>query len=390
MITETAPTTDRLSTELLRYLTGHSSPYSISIFLPTRKTGKEVQDQLALQALKAELRSIRHALNEEGVKEIDAHLAPFSSLLSDTDFWRNQELGLALFCSDAKLTVIQLPYSVMQQHRLSPEFYLLPLAPLISHNTAFYVLAIELGNIRLFMGNRDRLIEINISDMIPGKLEDRVGYEFTGKDLQFRNQHQAYSGAGYHGHDEADRDRKNEILRYFREVDNGLQSVLNREPLPMVIASQDYLAAIYKEASRYDLLQPEVIICNLSESTTTELHHLAVTKLKSVFEREAIEKWGAFLQLQGSGKASTIPSEIFEAIRLGKVDSLFVNPQRDIRGSYNSRTGVLKHENRITEFTSSLVSLAIAKTLNQKGKVYVLDNDVFPMPSDTMAALFRF
>jgi hypothetical protein len=279
---------------------------------------------------------------------------------------------------------------VTQQHRLSSEFYLLPLAPLISNNTAFYVLAIELDNIRLFMGNRDSLVEINIRDMIPGKLEDRVGYEITGKDLQFRSQHQAYSGAGYHGHDEADRDRKNEILRYFREVDNGLQSVLNREPLPMVIAAQDYLAAIYKEASRYNLLQPEVIICNLSESTTSVLHHLAFTKLKSIFEREANEKWESFLQLQGSGKASTIPPEIFEALRLGRVDSLFVNPQRDLRGSYNSQTGVLKHENRITEFTSSLVSLAIAKTLNQKGKVYVLDNDDFPLSSDTMAALFRF
>lgn len=392
MITATGFNSHRLSSELLRYLTGHDAPYSISIFLPTAKTGKEVQDLLALQLLRAELRLIRDTLNTEGLKEsqIDGHLAPFLDLLSDTDFWRHQDLGLALFSSGGKMTRIKLPYFVAQEHRLSSEFYLLPLAPLLSGNAPFYVLALELENIRLFKGDLEDLTEIDVSSLIPGKLEERVGNELTGKDLQFRSQHQAYSGAGYHGHDEADRDRKNEILRYFREVDKGLQEILDREPLPLVLASQAYLAAIYKQASRYDLVQPDVLICNLSESGLDELHQEALANLNPVFRREFEEKWDSFLQFHGSGKASTIPSEIFEALRLGKVDTLFVNLERDLRGSYDNKTGMLRHADTITDFTTSLLSLAMAKTLNQGGTVYVQESNRFLLPSDTMAGLFRF
>ena len=42
----------------------------------------------------------------------------------------------------------------------------------------FYVLVLELNNIRLYEQTRHSIVEINIKDVIPHRLEDSVGYDY--------------------------------------------------------------------------------------------------------------------------------------------------------------------------------------------------------------------
>lgn len=367
-------------------------PYSISVFLPTHVTGADVQHDRDARSLDAELRLIRQELEQTGMAgvEIDKRLAPFRELIEDSDFWRQQAHGLAVFGTESRLYTFRLPYAVAQGHRLSDSFHLLPLVRMLSGNGSFYLLALELERIRLFEGNRETFAELDIHELIPERLEERVGYDYEEKGLQFRSQHQAYGGAGYHGHDEADRDRKNEISRYFRGVDQGVQTVLNKKPRPLLIASQPYLASIYREVSAYGLIEESPIVCNLSEIGEAELHRLAWQHMKPEFEREGALKWKKYLQYIGSGKASSDPAEILAALYAGKVDSLFVSGESDVRGAYVPEADRLQLEPDPTPFTPSLLDLAIAETLKHGGRVYLKAAGELPKEAASMVALFRY
>jgi hypothetical protein len=367
-------------------------PYSISVFLPTHISGEDVQHDRDARSLDAELRLIRVELEQSGMEagEIDNRLAPFDELVEDSDFWRHQTQGLAVYGAGTRLITFRLPYPTTLQHRIGPSFHLLPLAPMLSGSGSFYILALELERIRLFEGNRETFTELEIHNLIPERLEERVGFDFEQKGLQFRSQHQAYSGAGYHGHDEADRDRKNEISRYFRGVDQGVLTILNKKPRPLLIASQEYLAAIYREVSAYGLIEEATLVCNLSEIREAELHRLAWEHMKPEFEKEGVLKWKKFLQYHGSGKASSNPAEILRAIYEGKVDSLFVASANDVRGTYDTGEDRLQLETQPTPFSPSLLDLAIAETLLHGGRVYTKAPDDLPKGVASMAALYRY
>jgi len=367
-------------------------PYSISVFLPTHVTGADVQHDRDARSLDAELRLIREELEQKGMTagDIDKRLAPFRELVEDSDFWRHQTQGLAVFGTGGWLRTYRLPYPVAREHRLSDSFHLLPLVSMLSGSGGYYLLALELERIRLFEGNRESFTELELRELIPERLEERVGFDYEQKGLQYRSHHQAYSGAGYHGHDEADRDRKDEISRYFRGVDQGVLTILNKKPRPLLLASQEYLAALYREVSGYGLIVEAPIVCNLSEIKDVELHRLARDRMKPEFEREGTQKWKKFLQYHGSGKATADPARILSALKEGKVDSLFVVQEPDVRGTYDPESGRLQIEPHPTPFTASLLDLAIAETLRQGGRVYLKAPEDLPKGATSMVALFRY
>lgn len=382
---------DKINQSDMLELIATKDTHCISVFLPTHARGEEVQHRRDARSLDAELRLIRNELTAAGLPEtaLEQRLSPLFELTEDSDFWRHQAQGLALFATARKLLTFRLPYAVKQEHRLAPSFHLLPLIPMLTGSGAFYLLSLELERIRLFEGNRESMTQLDIRELIPERLEERVGYDYEQKVMQFRSQHQAYAGAGYHGHDGADRDRHDEIARYFRGVDQGLLTILAKKPRPLLIASQEYLAAIYREVSAYGLIEEEPIVCNLSESPDTELHRLSWQRMKPVFEKEGIRKWQKFLQYHGSGKASADLAAILPALYEGKVDSLFVDAENDVLGKFEAETGQIRWEETPTPFSASLLDWAVSQALQHGGRVYRKTAEEMPAGA-SCAALFRY
>lgn len=381
-----------LDTEQFSYLTQFRAQHCISIFLPTHGSGDEVLHQRDARRLDVALREIHHRLTAFGLSEteINAQLRSFYDLKGDAQFWREQDLGLALFGTSDRLIPIKLPYAPQQQHRISNAFYLLPLAPFLAEDANFYLLTIELERIRLFQGNRSGINEIDIRGYIPQKLEDSVGYELTGRDLQYRSQHQAYAQAGYHGHDGADRDRKVEILKYFQDVNRGLLPLLQAQPAPLILATQKYLSGLYRQTCTFDQMESVTLSCNLASCGNDELHQMAWEQLQPVFRRKSEEKWQKFNQFLGSGRASVQPIEIFTGLASGRVDTLFVNPELDFNGVFDTRSGQLVVEDAETGELPSAVSEAIVQTIGQGGSISVCETAFLNRQDAVMGALFRY
>jgi hypothetical protein len=374
--------------ELIKY----SEPNSISVYLPTHRTGDEVLHRRDAKTLDGFIRSIKASLIENGlvVTDVDKRLAALTALVRDEVFWRQRTEGLALFSNESMLVTADLPYGVQPEVHIAETFYLPPLAPLLSGCGGYYVLALELKRIRLFKANREAFVEMPIANLIPDRLEERVGYDYEQKSLQHRTQQRQQGGSSSHGHDEADRDRKNEILRYFRAVDKGLQPVLSKDPLPLMIASQTYLAALYREASTYDLLVEEHVAVNLSEAPDEALHRESWKLIAWTFDKTRREKWAKFEELHGTGKASAQLSRIIPAAFDGKIDSLFISEDAQARGIYDPESRSLTLSDASEDSGESLLNLAMRETLRNGGSVFVGSPEKMSGESREMAALFRY
>jgi hypothetical protein len=366
-------------------------PHSLSIFLPTHVHGEEVLQKQDAKLLESELRKIRKKLESLSLdtSEIEDRLKPVEALVADGEFWRNQSDGLAIFISGDWFKTFRLPLSFTPMYYVGTGFYLVPLVDELIEASPFYLLSLELENIRLFRASRRGMEEVSIEGQIPGQLQDRVGYDYEQKSLQARSQSPGSGKSGYHGHAESDWDRKDEILRYFQSVDKGLAPLLDPK-WPLLIASQEYLAAIYREASSFGNILDETLVTNLSEATLAELHDGAMDLLRPGLQAGRKEKWAAFSQFHGTGKATAQMDEILKAALEGRIDTLFIARGAELWGTFDDQNLQVHTVDKPSSEAESLVNRAVRMTLQQGGEVYQRDPADMPGKEMPAAALFRY
>lgn len=364
----------------------------ISIFIPTHRSGNEVLQKLDTQSLKKELKDVKLKLEQKELnqKKINEFVAPIQELIDNTGFWRKQSDGLAIFLAEGFFKTYTLPVNFEAYNYIANSFYLKPVMPMFVGDGTFYLLTLQLEDVKLYEMTKHSVTEIKINHLIPERLEESVGYDFEEKGLQFRNQKEGYGTATFHGHAEADHDRKNEILRYFREINKGLMTILKDENAPMLIASQEYLFSIYKGINTYKPLLENHISYDSLETDNQLLLEKAWKTMGPIFDKERKEKIERFEQYDSTNRTSSDIKEVLPAALQGKIDTLFVRKDKDIFGIYDA----VKHHVEIREDQEhthvSLLNMAAVKTFLQGGKVYLMEKDDMPNPFSKVNALYRF
>jgi hypothetical protein len=254
----------------------------------------------------------------------------------------------------------------------------------------FYVLALELETVKLYEYTRHSIVDVVIDDLVPSRMEDRVGYDYEQKSLQYKSGADAHGRAMYHGHTEADRDRKKEIAQYFRAIDKGLSTLFHTNNIPLVVASQDYLFSIYKEENSYKQLLDDHISCNLSETDKFLLHEMALEKVRPIFDQNRKEYMASFKQYDGTGRTSSEIEQVLPAAIEGKIEALFLENDKDIWGVYNPKKRQVRIDEDPLPTSVSLLNKAAAKTFLNGGKVYLLEREEMPNPYSKVNALYRY
>ena len=365
----------------------------VSIFIPTDRAGKDVLNEKDRINLKSQWKKAVEILKKRGFgqEKIDAIGEPINDLLAgDNNFWRQQSDGLAIFLADGFFEKFTLPVTFEAFVYVSDHFYLKPLIPMFNGDGRFYLLALQLDKVKLYEATRYTIGEVEVSDLTPDRLEDRVGYDYEEKSQQHQTQNSNIGSTTFQGHGAAQRDDRNEILRFFRAVDKGLQKILNNENVPLVVACQDSYFPIYKEASSYNHLYKEPVKGNPSDyESMLSLHAGALDVLEEHFSADREEKMKQFREL-GPKRTSSAISEIIPAIYEGKVDTLFVQNREDIWGNYNENMTDVDVQDSPDHTNISLLNLAAVKVLEQGGKVYLTEREFMPEKSSKMNAVFRY
>lgn len=299
--------------------------------------------------------------------------------------------GLAVFLSDNFFEKYILPVRFEPFKYLSNDFYLVPLLPFFNENGRFNLLTLKKDSIRLYEGNKYGINEIDISDSVPSRLEDVVGYDYEQKQLQFRTQTGSNKPGSFHGHGENEAKNKNELLLFFREVDRGIISkVHDSHEAPLVLCCLDYYVPIYREASSHKNIYPQHISCNPANLDTRNLHNKALELLLPYFSQNFHGKKEIFLNAFDKGRASSNIREIIPAAMQGKIDTIFIEKGSDIYGVYDATTGGVSLQEDHTPPVVSLTNLLAKKVFEQGGTVYVTDKDKMPDSSSNFNALYRY
>jgi hypothetical protein len=394
---------DMLARGELRALMRKPEGLCVSIYTPTHRAGREVQqDPIRLKNLLGEA---EECLSEGGLRAPEARelLEPAQGLLQDGLFWQYQSDGLAMFISSESFRYYRLPFDFEPLVVVTDRFHIKPLLPLLSGDGRFYVLALSQDEIRLLQGTRYNVSEVNLED-VPESLAEFLKWDDPEKRLQFHTTTRTPGGervppavkgarpAIFHGHGVASADDpKDYILRYFHRVDEGLSAVLGGERAPLVLAGVDYLHPIYHESNTYPHLVDDGIEGNPEELSAGELHEQAWAIVQPLFLAEREEGAARYRQLAGagSGHASNDLEEIVSAAYHGRVATLFAALGTQEWGTFDPETNAVRLHEEAEPGDEDLLDLAAIHALLNGGTVYAVEPEKVPDES-SLAAVFRY
>lgn len=375
----------------LQKLMGKQKGLCVPIFMPTRQAGPQTrQNPIRFKNLlaRAEKQLMAGGLN---ASEVEKFLDPAQRLLQNTIFWQHQYDGLAVFLTSDKFYHYRLPFNFEKLVVVANRFHIKPLLPLFSGGGRFYILALSQNEVRLLQGTRFSVSEIELEGL-PKNIDEALRFDDPEKQLQFHTKTSKRRGkraAMFHGHGVGIDESKVNILRYFRQIDEGLHILLKEERAPLVLAGVEYLFPIYKEASTYQYIVEEGIGGNPEELSPEELHTQAWSIVNPLFIKTQREAVAQYKQLAGTKRTSIDLNIIIPAAYHGRIEFLFVAVGVQNWGSFEPKTNEVSLHQKAEPYNEDLLDFSAIHTLLNGGTVFAMEPEKVP-DGELLAAVFRY
>jgi len=159
-----------LSIDELKTLVENPQSPCVSLYMPMQKAGPEVrQNPIRFKNL---IREAEEHLDAIGIYHKEAvEFLKSAHELDTTEFWENQDYGLAIFISPEVFRYYSLPMEFQELVVVTDQFHLKPLLHLINNDGRFYLLALSQDDVRFFEGTRYSVKEVEVENM-PKSLVD--------------------------------------------------------------------------------------------------------------------------------------------------------------------------------------------------------------------------
>ncbi|MBU4224296.1 MAG: hypothetical protein KKC71_00540 [Chloroflexi bacterium] len=384
---------DILTRAELEQLMHKEQQWCVSIYMPTHRTGREAQqDPIRLKNLLGEAEK---RLSARGVstRDVQKMLEPASKFLQDSYFWQHQSDGLAIFLSSNRVRRYRLPLDFEEFVVVMDHFHIKPLLPLFTGDGQFYILALSQNEVRLLNGTRYSVSEVDIGQVV-GSLAEAIPSDDHQASLQLHTSGSAGGMAGdgsvtFHGQGGGSESAKNDLLRYFRLVADGLTEFLQGDRVPLVVAGVEYLLPIYKEANTYPNLIDMVIKGNPDLLSADELHKSAWDIIRPLFQAAQEEAVAHYQQLAGqaSERVADTLEKIVPAAYHGRVETLFVAAGVQQWGVFNPVTNEIELHDQMKSGDEPLLDLAAVQTYLKGGIVYAVEPEKVPGGTSAAAVL---
>ena len=384
---------ENLSKETLLELADLSHAQSISVFIPTHRLGKEVNEGQDMIAFKNHVQQIRLDLEAQELRSNDINdlLQPLEELIDDTQFWRHQQEGLAVFRNPDYFAIFHSPRPLGAHHWLDSRFHVRPLLSFAHRSPAYYLLQINKDDIALYKADDYAITPIDTTGTMPSGIEAVTKYYEFEEQLQGRT-----AGGGsaiMHTNSNLDNKEKDHLLAdYFRIVDKTMIDIIGTQNLPLVLASVAYYQPIYREINNYPHLYKDGLTGNFDNVQPEEMHRMAQEMIGDDFEKDKQRRIEMYQNSSGGDLVSSDVRQLLEAGVTGRIDVLFVQKDAEVWGHFDENTlkATIHKEQRADD--ESLIDEIALLTLRNGGDVYVMDeiNLLENQDSVKATALFRF
>lgn len=373
--------------ELLR-LMRKRAPGLVSIYLPTHLGGAE-QDAINFRNL---LTQAEQRLEATGLRAAEARkrLEPLDALAHDDVFWKQQGLGLSLLLGDEQVRRFRLERDVEPLVVVAEHFHLKPLLQILSE-PRFYVLAVSQNHVRLLEGTRQAAREVSVG-ALPKNLAEALNYDQPEAMVQYHTG--SFGGRRrqstvFHGQGGSVDQAKDDILRYFRLIDQALSDYLEEARVPVVFAGVNYLFPIYRRANSHPGLIDTPISGNPDLLSPAQLHAHAWQVVEPVFDISRTEAAARYAELAGTQRASSDIEQVLPAAYDGRVESIFIAKDRLLWGRCEPLLRNVEPSAAQTAGSEDLLDRAAVETALRGGDVYVVPAAEVP-EGNLVAAIYRY
>jgi len=362
-----------LTREDLLKLARVSNTATASVYLPTHTAGGEIrQDPIRLKNL---LDQAEAKLVDAGYRypECEAMLSPARELVSDGDFWRHQNRGLAVFAAPSFFRYERLSAEPDELVVVAPHFHLRPLFSKLSSGEEFYVLAVSASRARLLRATPQgaRELEVAMPDGV-AEIGAETDYESTRHAAPAAGARSPGAGglAGTHNFGEApEEQRKAQLIEYLRRVVSATKSVLGGRDTPLVLAAQPEIQGHLRALAKGLPILDKGIATNPDVCGLAELHPAALEVAMPVLDdvpRE-LDRLAALLR-SGDAHASSVPEEILKAARQGRVQTVFVAASAHLWAKVEEDERIVAHGSPLPG-DEDLLDRAAVETFTHGGRV---------------------
>lgn len=366
----------------------------LSLYMPTHRAFPErEQDPIRFRNLLRELRDQMQARFPD--EQHDELMRRFEAYQDDREFWNNPRGGVAMLGGRDFFKVFTLYRSVPERAIANIHPHIAPLLRIIQSADQYQVLALSRDEVRLFEGNRDQLIEVELAEGVPKNIVEALGSDLTAGDQSGRPD--GFGAAGDRGdpfqhesggsgkQDEIDSDRE----RFFRAVDRAIiQHHSRHSGLPLVLAALPENQAVFRELSHNQQLVEGGVAIDQAALDIRELQNRSWEVMASQYSMRLdglLDQYGA---ARGKGLAGDDLGEIGRASISGRIATLLVEADRVQPGRLDHTSGQVTLESGETGKPDVLDELAL-HAMRNGADVVIVPTERMPCRSGA-AAVYRF
>ena len=376
---------------------GAQTGLNVSIYMPTHMAGADTRENPI--RFKNRLQEAERRLNEHNIDEsrIDVLLGSARQLVGDNDFWQHQREGFAMFLSEEEQRQYKLPFTPQEITVVAEHFYTKPMLPFLSEGEHFFILAASLNKVRLFEGTRFEVSEVALEDT-PTSLAEALKYDDPEASLDHYTISAGGRGGGgesavFQGQGSGKDERNVNILRFFKELDNGVRRILEPQGsrIPVVFVGDKGIFPIYQEANHYNGLLDESVDGNPDDLDAKTLHEKAWPTAEPHLQGRREEDKNTYMHKAGADPeyASSDLKDIIPAAFDSRIETLFVAQDAHRWGRYDLEARQVKLNDDEQPGDSDLLDLAALHTILNGGTVYAVEKESVP-GEEVVAAIYRF
>jgi hypothetical protein len=358
--------------------------------MPTHPAGREgQQDAIRLRNLVtiAEQQLIARGMGGHQAGEL---LKAILKLPHDPASWKKRKQGLAIFRSEKAFTNYRLTTPLDELVVVDRRFHIKRLLPAIHASPQFYVLAVSCNRIRLLKVTWQGM-EVLHPPGLPANIKEGLNLQGADRGEQVHSGMRGDLGkeAGvFHGQGGHRDTQKEELVEYFRIIDEALRPVLRESSWPLVLAGVEYELAIFREVSKYNHIAEEMLGGSYDYVEDQMLYLHALPLGQKFYDRQRCQAIARYQSLADTNLASNEVEQVVPAAYQGRVDTLLVDYRAETFGRFHP-------ERSWIEFVSEpdpaldLVELTIAQTMLHKGAIYAATPDELHV-AGPLWAIFRY
>lgn len=382
-----------LTDQQLQDLAGIDADPVVSIYLPTAVKGADTrQGPVRMKNL---VREAEQLLSQRGKPQEAAGrwLRPVAELIDDSSFWQHQGEGLAVFRWKDQLRTLGVPVAVDERVYVNGRPYLVPLLTPEARARSFALLALSLNDVRLLSCHDNRVDRLEAEGLPSDFASALERYIDTEKSVQYHSgasharaaQPRApiYHGQGAAGDQDTQQPHREE---YLRLIDRAVRHGLHDTGLPLIVAADKAMAAMYQRINRYHPTIERPLHGNFDHLSDAQLRDKATPLIERRRDEARIDAVQRYRETPPDGTVAKL-EEALLAAEDGRVAMMFLRAGAEAWGRVRPMDRRVETHEQRDRTDDELVNLAACRTLTARGEALTLQEDEMPCDAPLCAVL---